>query len=294
MLQLVGSGRSGPPTAEDHSRRRFTRFVFEPRFSDGATCTPCRSRPGSHSGRCGPCAACRAPIPGRRAVTTPGHRGALARSGTETGVQRPHRISRLSTDDVGIHGDRVTDPGPWLFPSQHLDRPALPETITHRLERIGIQSSTHRAAALLHMAAELPPALLSDLLGLGRTAVQQWSTLAGRPCAGHIADRLHDKRDTAKTRLLDHGRAGWSAATGRPAGRLGWPGGTARRCGSATGWPTAVQARPVERDRARIGRTNGRGPGPGENLTRDVDRCPGGAMRRRRISPGVGVSGISS
>jgi hypothetical protein len=145
--------------------------------------------------------------------------------------QRPHRISRLRTNNVGIHGDqvtitlgaspielpeplaghvkaliaarrakvakRVTDPGPWLFPSQHPDRPALPETITHRLQRVGIQPSAHRAAALLHMAAELPPALLSDLLGLGRTAVQEWSTLAGRPWAGYVADRLAEPGEPA-------------------------------------------------------------------------------------------------
>jgi hypothetical protein len=147
--------------------------------------------------------------------------------------QRPHRISRLRTDNVSIHGDRititlgaspielpeplaghikaliaarrakvakrVTDPGPWLFPSQHPDRPTLPETITHRLQRVGIQPSAHRAAALLHMAAELPQALLSELLGLGRTAVQEWSTLAGRPWAGYVADRLAEPSDPAGT-----------------------------------------------------------------------------------------------
>jgi hypothetical protein len=75
--------------------------------------------------------------------------------------QRPHHISRLTTEHVGLHGGRVTlklgaspielpepfsthvntlidtrrakvakrvaNPGPWLFPSQHPDRPALPE-----------------------------------------------------------------------------------------------------------------------------------------------------------------------
>jgi hypothetical protein len=141
--------------------------------------------------------------------------------------QRPHHISHLTTEHVGLHGSRVTlklgtspielpepfsthvktlidtrrakvakrvaDPGPWLFPSQHPDRPALPETITHRLQRLGIQPSAHRAAALLHLAAELPPAVLSDLLGLGRTAVQDWSTLAARPWASYVADRIGER-----------------------------------------------------------------------------------------------------
>ena len=141
--------------------------------------------------------------------------------------QRSHRISRLRTDDITIDGDRVTialgaspvelpppfaghvvallaarrprtakrvtDPGRWLFPSHHPDRPALPETITHRLQRIGVQPTAHRASALLHLAAEMPPALVSDLLGLGRTAAQAWSTLAARPWAAYVADRLTDQ-----------------------------------------------------------------------------------------------------
>jgi hypothetical protein len=143
--------------------------------------------------------------------------------------QRPHRVSRLTITDVSLADEHVTislgaspielpepladhvqtliatrrarvgthisDPGPWLFPSQHPDRPALPETITHRLQRVGIQPSAHRAAALLHLAGELPPAVLGDLLGLGRTTVQEWSTLAARPWATYIAERLGDSPD---------------------------------------------------------------------------------------------------
>jgi hypothetical protein len=86
-------------------------------------------------------------------------------------------------------GWRVATRHPWLFPSQHPDRPALPATITHRLQRLGIQPSS-RAAALLHLAGEMPPAVLGDLLRLGHTAVQDWSTLAGRPWASYAADRL--------------------------------------------------------------------------------------------------------
>jgi hypothetical protein len=138
--------------------------------------------------------------------------------------QRPHRISRLTIDAVQTDAGRVTitlgtspielpepfaghvttllatrrarvakritDPGPWLFPSQHPDRPALPATVSHRLQRLGIQPTSYRAAALLHLAGEMPPAVLGDVLGLGHTAVQDWSTLAGRSWASYAADRL--------------------------------------------------------------------------------------------------------
>jgi hypothetical protein len=147
-------------------------------------------------------------------------------------AQRSHRISRLATNDITIDrdhasitlgtspielpepfashmksliatrrarvGKHVPNPGPWLFPSQHPDRPALPETITHRLQRLGIQPSAYRASALLHLAGQMPPAVLGQLLGLGRTAVQEWSTLAARPWAGYVADRLTDHRGPAQ------------------------------------------------------------------------------------------------
>lgn len=150
--------------------------------------------------------------------------------------QRPHRISRLTTSHVNIDEDRatvtlgtspidlpeplashlkalvaarrartgkhVTTPGPWLFPSQHPDRPPLPETITHRLQRIGIQPTAQRTAALLHLASELPPALIADLLGLGRTATQEWSTLAARPWASYVADRLDDPPDAVPAHAI--------------------------------------------------------------------------------------------
>jgi hypothetical protein len=140
--------------------------------------------------------------------------------------QRPHRISRLGIDAIHAAAGRVTitlgtspielpeplashvttllatrrarvakritDVGPWLFPSQHPDRPALPATITHRLQRLGIQPSSYRAAALLHLAGQMPPAVLGGLLGLGRTAVQDWSALAGRPWASYVANRLDE------------------------------------------------------------------------------------------------------
>lgn len=70
---------------------------------------------------------------------------------------------------------------------------------THRLQRVGIQPTAHRTAALLQLAGELPPAILGDLLGLGRTAVQEWSNLAGRPSASYLAERLSDEDSVSRT-----------------------------------------------------------------------------------------------
>src|SRR6266508_2228749 len=84
--------------------------------------------------------------------------------------QRPHRISRLTVDDVGV-GGRVT--------------------ITLGLSPIQLPDP---------LAGELPPAILGDLLGLGRTAVQDWSTLAARPWASYVADRLDGASDANESK----------------------------------------------------------------------------------------------
>ncbi len=80
-------------------------------------------------------------------------------------------------------------PGPWLFPGLHPGRPVLPATISHRLARIGVDTVTGRAGALLQLAGELPPTVLADLLGLRPKTAVAWSQLAGRPWGAYPALR---------------------------------------------------------------------------------------------------------
>ena len=105
--------------------------------------------------------------------------------------QRPGSIARLTTSHVSLDAGHTTltlgttpirvpeplaghlhdlagqrrqlgqipagGPGPWLFPGLHPGQPVLPATISHRLARIGIDTFTGRASALLQLAGELPP-----------------------------------------------------------------------------------------------------------------------------------------
>jgi len=73
------------------------------------------------------------------------------------------------------------EPGPWLFPGMHPGQPVLPATISHRLARIGIDTVTGRASALLQLAGELPPTVVADPLGLRTKTAIAWGQLAGRP-----------------------------------------------------------------------------------------------------------------
>jgi integrase len=135
--------------------------------------------------------------------------------------QRPGRIASLTTSHISLDAGRTTltlgttpisipeplashlhvlarhrrhlsqvpagGPGPWLFPGLHPGQPVLPATISHRLARIGIDTVTGRASALLQLAGELPPTVVADLLGLRTKTAIAWGQLAGRPWAAYPA-----------------------------------------------------------------------------------------------------------
>jgi hypothetical protein len=74
-------------------------------------------------------------------------------------------------------------------PGLHPGQPVLPATISHRLARIGVNTVSGRAGALLQLAGELPPTIVADPLGLRpKTAIVR-GQLAGRPWAAYPALR---------------------------------------------------------------------------------------------------------
>ncbi|MBW0106383.1 hypothetical protein [Pseudonocardia sp. KRD291] len=77
----------------------------------------------------------------------------------------------------------------WLFPGRRPDRPALPSTLMTRLARHDIPLRLSRNAALLHLAAELPPIVLVDLLGIHPTTANRWSDAAGGRWMNYAAHR---------------------------------------------------------------------------------------------------------
>jgi hypothetical protein len=178
--------------------------------------------------------------------------------------QRPGKISGLTTDSVGLDGGltsltlgttpiRVPEPlatllhqlvrqrrqitrvpvggpGPWLFPGLHPGRPVLPATISRRLARIGVDTVTGRAGALLQLAGELPPTVLADLLGLRPKTAVAWSQLPGAPGAAppsatSRADPRAGSSGNACAGQADFtGRARWNGRRGVAWRRAGWAG----------------------------------------------------------------------
>lgn len=75
----------------------------------------------------------------------------------------------------------------WLFPGQRRAAPLSEGQFSRRLRRLGIPTLPARTGALLSLAAELPPAILADLLGLSEGSVASWSQLAAGDWARYAA-----------------------------------------------------------------------------------------------------------
>lgn len=63
----------------------------------------------------------------------------------------------------------------WLFPGARAGQHMAPDTLNHRLRAIGIPPRLARASALIALAQELPPVVLSRLTGLEITSAIAWS-----------------------------------------------------------------------------------------------------------------------
>jgi hypothetical protein len=131
------------------------------------------------------------------------------------------RIAALTTSQVTRHHDGVTIqlgqhdvpvPGPlggllltliadgkpytgigspadskWLFPGLLPGRPITAKRLAERLRTLGIPTQAGRRAALTDLAAQLPAAVLADLLGLHPTTAVKWMHQAGADWTSYAA-----------------------------------------------------------------------------------------------------------
>jgi hypothetical protein len=84
---------------------------------------------------------------------------------------------------------QMTGDEPWLFPGSMAGRPIHATTLANRLIKTGVPVSAHRPAALAHLAATMPAAIVADLLGVSINTATRWAALTGRPWADYIAHR---------------------------------------------------------------------------------------------------------
>jgi tetratricopeptide (TPR) repeat protein len=110
----------------------------------------------------------------------------------------PQPLARLILD-LAEHGRTHIGVGapahtPWLFPGHHPGRPLTAAHLGVRLNKLGIDGRAGRRAALTHLAAQVPAAVLAELLGMSTSAAVHWVHNAGGDWSRYAA-HLARQRD---------------------------------------------------------------------------------------------------
>jgi integrase len=110
----------------------------------------------------------------------------------EHDVPVPEPLGAILTELIRI-GRTHTGTGspaasPWLFPGMLPGQPITPSTLSLRLRALGIYTMAGRRAALTDLAAQLPPAVLADLLGLAPKTAVHWMRQAGGDWSRYAAE----------------------------------------------------------------------------------------------------------
>ncbi|MEV4657371.1 hypothetical protein [Micromonospora sp. NPDC049301] len=119
---------------------------------------------------------------GRRYLTVQAHRAIMPPALSQILDALP---ARLPTDALVSTGT----PG-WLFPGRQAGRPVSAGGMRTRLRRHGIEVRPARNAALIWLAAELPPAVLADVLGISISSAVGWARRAARDWTPYLQARV--------------------------------------------------------------------------------------------------------
>lgn len=108
-------------------------------------------------------------------------------------------LSGLLTDliDVGRRSHRGVgspDTSPWLFPGHLPGRPITASRLGERLRLLGVRALPGRRATLVQLAAEVPAAVLAELLNLTPGTATRWTRDAGGDWSRYAAE-LARRRD---------------------------------------------------------------------------------------------------
>jgi hypothetical protein len=100
--------------------------------------------------------------------------------------RRDHgRAGRSTTHPA--HDPPRADAPRWLFPGRVPGQPIDNHSLTNRLNRRGISARPARNGALMALAADLPAAIIADLLGMHVNTAIRWVRYAGRDWADYLA-----------------------------------------------------------------------------------------------------------
>ena len=84
----------------------------------------------------------------------------------------------------------------WLFPGHLPGRPITAACLGSRLRALGINAQAARRATMQQLAAEVPAAVLADLLGIAVTTAVKWTHTAGGDWSHYTAETARARQTT--------------------------------------------------------------------------------------------------
>ena len=112
-------------------------------------------------------------------------------------VTVPEPLSGLLTELIDV-GRRYLGVGslttsPWLFPGHLPGRPITPARLGERLRALGIRALPGRRATLLQLAAQVPAAVLAELLHLTPGTATRWTRDAAGDWSRYAAELARER-----------------------------------------------------------------------------------------------------
>jgi hypothetical protein len=99
----------------------------------------------------------------------------------------------LITDGKPYTGIGTPASSKWLFPGLLPGQPITAKRLAERLRALSIPVQAGRRAALIDLAAQIPAAVLADLLGLHPTTAVKWMHQAGADWTRYAAELARDR-----------------------------------------------------------------------------------------------------
>ncbi|MDQ1051652.1 hypothetical protein [Streptomyces sp. V4I2] len=90
----------------------------------------------------------------------------------------------------------------WVLPGAHPGRHRSSCQLRTRLASYGLPSRRGRNSALIDLAAQMPPAVLSEVLGISIGAATGWAAAAGAPSAQYAAELSRRSKSGDQHRML--------------------------------------------------------------------------------------------
>jgi len=88
--------------------------------------------------------------------------------------------ARLARNPAGRASTAIAGASPaWLFQGMRVGEPLSHSRAARRLKRLDVRPLRGRTAAMITLAAALPPTILAELLGISETSASKWYRLAG-------------------------------------------------------------------------------------------------------------------